>query len=69
MRNATLVWSSRDYERTNILVLDHTDNATRFFHKVFAKVESKRLVITRNKYFYAPSDEYKSYIVRYKRVK
>jgi hypothetical protein len=69
MRNATLVWSSRDYERTNILVLDHTDNATRFFHKVFAKVESKRLTISKHKYFYAPSDEYKSYIVRYKRVK
>ena len=69
MPNGTLVWSSMDHDRTNILVLDNTDNATRFFHKVFAKVEAKRLVITRNKYFYAPSDEYRNYIIRYKRTK
>lgn len=69
MRNATLVWSSRDYDRTNILVLDHTDNATRFFHKVFAKVEANRLIISKDRYFYAPSDEYKTHIVRYKRIK
>lgn len=65
----TLVWSSMDHDRSNVLVLDNTDHATRFFHKVFAKVESKRLTISRNKYFYAPSDEYKNYVIRYKRMK
>lgn len=69
MPKATLVWCSMDHDRSNVLVLDHTDNATRFFHKIFADSQSKRLTISKNKYFYAPSDEYKSHIVRYKKVK
>lgn len=68
MRNATLVWSAMDHDRSNILSLDHTDSATRFFHKAF-RVESTRLTITRNKYFYAPSEEYKKHIIRFKGVK
>jgi len=58
-----------DHDRTNILVLDHTDSATRFFHKAFSKTESKRLTITENKYYYAPSEEYKSFIIRFKGIK
>lgn len=69
MRNATLVWSAMDHDRSNILVLDNTDNATRFFHRVFGRVDSKRLTITRSKYFYAPSEEYKQHIIRFKRTK
>jgi hypothetical protein len=65
----TLVWSSMDHDRSNVLVLDNTDHATRFFHRVFANSQSKRLTISKNKYFYAPSDEYKSYIVRHKKIK
>lgn len=66
---ATLIWSSMDHDRSNILVLDHTDNATRFFHKAFSKTESKRLVVTRNKYFYTPSEEYRSFLIRFKGIK
>jgi hypothetical protein len=69
MQNATLVWSAMDHDRSNILVLDHTDNATRFFHRVFGGVDSKRLTITRNKYFYAPSEEYKKHLIRFKGIK
>ena len=67
--NATLIWSSMDHERTNILVLDHTDSATRFFHQAFSRSESKRLTITKNKYYYAPSEEYRNFVVRFKGVK
>lgn len=69
MRNATLIWSSMDHERSNILVLDHTDHATRLFHKIFSESEKKRLVITKNKYFYAPSNEYKEFVTRIKNIK
>jgi hypothetical protein len=65
----TLIWSSMDHDRSSILTLDHTDSATRFFHKAFSRSESKRLTITKNKYYYAPSDEYKKFVVRFKGVK
>lgn len=65
----TLVWSAMDHDRSTILVLDHTDAATRFFHKVFSRIDAKRLTITRNKYFYAPSEEYRNFVVRFKRTK
>ena len=66
---ATLIWSSMDHDRSNILVLDNTNAATRFFHKAFSKTESQRLVVTENKYFYAPSDDYKSFVIRFKGIK
>jgi hypothetical protein len=58
-----------DHERTNILVLDNTSSATRFFHKAFADSQSKRLTISNNRYFYAPSEEYKSFAIRFKGIK
>jgi hypothetical protein len=51
-----------DHERSNILVLDNTNAATRFFHKAFSEIEKNRLVITKGKYFYAPSNEYKQFV-------
>ena len=66
---ATLIWSSMDHDRTNILTLDHTDSATTLFHKIFSESEKKRLVITENKYFYGPSDEYRNHIIRFKGIK
>lgn len=69
MRNATMIWSSMDHERSNILTLDNTDAATKLFHKIFSESEKKRLVITRNKYFYAPSEEYKNYVTRIKNIR
>jgi len=69
MRNATMIWSSMDHERSNILTLDNTDAATKLFHKIFSESEKNRLVITRNKYFYAPSEEYKKHVTRIKNIK
>jgi hypothetical protein len=69
MPKASLIWSSMDHERNSILVLDHTDAATQFFHKAFSQMEKNRLVITKNKYFYAPSEEYKSHVIRIKNIK
>jgi hypothetical protein len=66
---ATLIWSSMDHDRSNILTLDNTNSATRFFHKAFADSQSKRLTINNNRYFYAPSDEYRSFAIRFKGIK
>ena len=66
---ATLVWRARNHDRSGILVLDNTSSATRFFHKAFSATESKRLVVTQNKYYYAASDEYKNFVIRFKGIK
>jgi lipid II:glycine glycyltransferase (peptidoglycan interpeptide bridge formation enzyme) len=58
-----------DHERSNILVLDNTNAATTLFHKIFSETEKNRLTITKNKYFYAPSEEYKSHVIRIKNIR
>lgn len=70
-RTAKLEWCSRDHSRDNILVLDNTANAFALLDKVFVYTgaQSKRLTISKHKYFYAPSEEYKQHIVRFKRTK
>jgi hypothetical protein len=69
MPKASLIWSSMDHERSNILVLDNTNAATQFFHRAFSQIEKNRLVITKGKYFYAPSNEYKQFVTRIKNIK
>jgi hypothetical protein len=71
MRNATLVWSSEDHDRGNILTLDNTTTYSSLMDRIFVHTgkQSKRLTITKHKYFYAPSEEYKKYVVRFKRTK
>ncbi len=70
-KNATLVWSSEDHDRGSILVLDNTFSTSSLIDKIFCHTSghSKRLTISKHKYFYAPSEEYKSYAVRYKRTR
>lgn len=70
MHNATLVWSSKDYSRHHIQVLENfSDNANKLLDAIFKADKSKRIVVTRNKYYYNPTDEYKSYMIRFKGVK
>lgn len=70
-RLAKMEWCSRDHSRDNILVLDNTANAFTLLDKVFVYTgaQSKRLTISKHKYFYAPSEEYKQHVVRFKRTK
>jgi len=70
-RKPILVWSAKDHDRSNVLVLDNTFNSFSLMDKLFAYTgkQSKRLSITQHKYFYAPSEEYKQHLVRYKRTK
>lgn len=70
-KKATLVWSERDHDRSTIQILDNTASAFLLMDKVFAYTgeQSKRLTISKHKYFYAPSEEYKQYVVRFKRTK
>jgi len=58
----TLMYSSKDYTRTEILVyspMAQIDQVNTFVDKLFLRAASRRLSITNNRYFYAPSDDYK----------
>jgi hypothetical protein len=70
MQNATLVWSSRDHDRSNILTFTDgvSDTSNKLMESIF-KGRTTRLTITKNKYFYAPSEDYKQHVVRFKRIK
>lgn len=70
-RNATLVWSADDHDRSSILVLDNTTTYSSLMDRIFVHTgkQSNRLTITKHKYFYAPSEEYKSFVIRFKRTK
>ena len=70
-KNATLVWSAEDHDRSSILVLDNTATYSNLMDKLYVYTgrQSKRLTISKDRYFYAPSEEYKRYIVRFKRTK
>jgi len=70
-KNATLVWSAEDHDRSSILVLDNTNTYSNLMDRIFVHTgkQSKRLTITKHKYFYAPSEEYKQHVVRFKRTK
>lgn len=70
-RNATLVWSSENHMFNSEYVLDNTGTCNNLIDKVFAFTgeRSKRLTITKHKYFYAPSEEYKNFVIRFKRTK
>lgn len=70
MAKGTLVWSSRDWTRDEIL--SSSDNVSNPANKLMNSIfnyRSDRLVITRNKYFYNPSDEYKERLVRYRGIR
>ena len=68
--SATLVYRSAWSRVKPLVYVDNFDNesVTRFVHKVFS-TKSKRLVIQNNKYMYHPSDEYKEFVVRLKKIK
>jgi len=70
MRNATLVYSSRQHTRNHINSYsdDITCNVGKLMDSVFRR-RSSRLTITGNKYFYAPSEEYKQYVIRFRKIK
>ena len=68
---AILVYSSRWYPRTNIQVYsDDTKwlSVNKLVDAIF-KRRTTRLTITKNRYYYESSDDYKKYVVRFKKVR
>jgi len=66
----TLVYSTRRYPKSNTLSVWEPDSATKLISRIFAeKFSSKRLIVSRNKYFYQPSEDYKQYLVRFKGIR
>ena len=69
---ATLVYSSKWYDRSHILTFeDGTTNkaVNKLMDNIFRSKRSNRVEIRNNKYYYHPSDEYKSFVVRIKNIK
>lgn len=72
MRNATLVYSSEWCDRRNILKYeDGTLNraVNSLIDNIFQSKKSNRVEIRNNKYYYTPSNEYKSFVVRMRKIK
>lgn len=68
---AILVYSSRWCRSTTIQVYSDDTNwlsVNKLVDAIFKK-RTTRLTITDNKYYYNPSDEYKKYVVRFKKIK
>lgn len=73
--NATLVystsWIGRRYDRSHITVGEPAP-ATKLFNAIlrekFVRLKSTRITMKNNNYVYHPTDEYKSYLVRFRGV-
>lgn len=70
MQNATLVWKSHPHQRRDIVVFDNTiyADAAKLVHRIFNPPHN-RLKIKNNRYFYQPSNEYKKFVVRFRKIK
>ena len=68
-KNASLFWNSKDYSREHILVLENKTsvNSDRMIDRIFRREKTNRLVINNRRYFYNPSEEYKQYVLKFKK--
>jgi|APGre2960657505_1045072.scaffolds.fasta_scaffold27560_3 hypothetical protein len=67
---ATLVYSSIGRDRSSILSLTNDfKSINKLMNCIFHLKSSERVIISNNRYYYAPSDEYKKYIIRFKGIK
>lgn len=65
------VYSSRWCRSTTIQVYSDDTNwlsVNKLIDAIFRK-RTTRLTITQNRYYYEPSDEYKKFVVRFKKVR
>lgn len=70
--HATLVYSSRWYSRDTVLVLDLglSDAGNRLINNIFGvNIASQRVSYKNNRYRYFPSEEYKSFVVRMRKIR
>jgi hypothetical protein len=70
MQNATLVYSSKWYDRSHILSYEGSP-ATRLFNAILYekfKSNSRRITFRHNRYTYTPTNEYKNYVIRFRGV-
>ena len=68
---ATLVWSSKDYSRAHIQVSETNDNVNKLMNSIFtySREKSERIFVSNNRYYYAQSPEYKSFVFRFKGIR
>tara|TARA_R110000868_G_scaffold14285_8_gene66401 strand:+ start:15401 stop:15613 length:213 start_codon:yes stop_codon:yes gene_type:complete len=68
---ATLVYSSKNYSRHHIQVSELNENVNKLMNSIFtySREKSERVFVSNNRYYYAPSPEYKAFVVRFKGIK
>ena len=67
--NATLVYSSKWFPKSQTLSVWEPDNCDTLMRSIFGNACKNRLKVDRNKYFYQPSEDYKQYFVRFKGIR
>lgn len=70
MRNATLVYSSKWYDRSSVLSYEGQP-ATRLFNAILKEKfgpKSRRVSFRNNKYTYTPTNEYNNYVIRFRGI-
>jgi hypothetical protein len=67
--NATLFWNSKDHSREHILTLENKTsvNSDRMIDRIFRREKTDRLIVSDRSYFYNPSEEYKQYVLKFKK--
>lgn len=69
-KKAKLVCSSKDLDRSTILSSYHTPSIHKLWRVRFCDNDShKRLIINRWGYHYKPSEEWRIYVVKFKKKK
>lgn len=69
---ASLEYRSKWSSIKPLVYSDDTQNpaVNSFIDRIFKlKLHTRRLIITKNKYWYEPSDEYKKFVVRMRKIK
>lgn len=68
---STLIWSSKDYSRDHIMVSETNNNVNKLMNSIFtySKHKSERIFVSNNRYYYAPSPEYKEFVFRFKGIR
>jgi hypothetical protein len=66
---AQLRYSTRWFPKSKTMVVWEPESTERLLHRIFGNVMLRNVRFVNNRYFYTPSDEYKSLVVRFKGVR
>lgn len=66
---AKLVYSTKWFPKSQTISVWEPDSSEKLLRCIFGNLRLKNLQISNNRYYYKPSDEYKSVMIRFKGVR